>query len=85
MPVRPFFIDAKIEGRQTPLRGGPKRKDGDVTIDIYQRDDGEITKPFRIHQYTTQDKDEKTGEWVHHLNTSIYYFDELIKMHTTNY
>lgn len=34
MAVRPFYINADIEGRQTYLEGGPRRKDGNMFIDI---------------------------------------------------
>lgn len=37
MSVRPFYIDADIEGRKTPLAGGPRRADGSMHIKITQR------------------------------------------------
>ena len=47
MAVRPFWIEADIEGRQTLLQGGTKRKDGSQTINLYQRSDGSIINAFR--------------------------------------
>lgn len=85
MAVRPFYINADIDGRKTPLAGGTKRADGDHTITIYQRDEGAITTPFKIRQYSTEDLNEETGKWEKHLHTSVYYLGELIKTHTTNY
>lgn len=67
MAVKPFYIDARIEGRKTHLAGGTKRKDGEHTIDIYQRDNGDITTPFKIRQYTSE------IEGVHKLVTDVYY------------
>ena len=43
MAVRPFYIEADIEGRKTPLAGGTARKNGEHHISIHQRDKGEIT------------------------------------------
>lgn len=85
MPVRPFYIRARIDGRHTELTGGPKSKDGNVYIDIYQRDKGAITSPFKISQYSTKDFNEETQKWEHHLTTAIYYLGECIVRHTTDY
>ena len=85
MAVRPFWIEADIDGRQTKLSGGTKRSDGDHTIVIYQRDKGEKTIPFKIRQYSTEDLNEETNKWEHHLHTDVYYQGELIKSHITDY
>lgn len=79
MAVRPFYIEAEIEGRKTNLAGGTRKKDGDHTIHIYQRNKGDITEPFRIRQYYT----EMDGEPK--LVTAVYYQGELIKNHITDY
>lgn len=42
MAVRNFYVEADIDGRQTKLGGGPKAKDGEMTVHIHQRHDGEI-------------------------------------------
>lgn len=52
MAVRPFYIEAQIDGRKTDLCGGTKSKDGDHTISLHQRSNGEITTPFKIRQYS---------------------------------
>lgn len=79
MAVRPFYIEADIEGRKTPLAGGTARKDGTHTIEIHQRDEGAITTPFKIRQYSTE------TDGVMYLHTDVYYKGELIKKHTTKY
>ena len=79
MAVRPFYINAYIEGRRTNLSGGTARKDGEQTIDIHQRDNGAITTPFKIRQYSTE------VDGVHKLVTNVYYLGELIKSHITDY
>ena len=48
-------------------------------------DKGAITTPFKIRQYSTEDLNEETGEWKHHLHTDVYYQGELIKSHITDY
>jgi len=85
MAVRPFYIEADIDGRKTPLAGGTARKDGTHTIEIHQRDEGAITTPFKIRQYSTEDLNEETGEFERHLHTDVYYKGEVIKSHTTKY
>ena len=46
--VRNFWIEAKIDGRNTALSGGPQRKDGGFGLTIYQRDNGSITRALNI-------------------------------------
>lgn len=48
MSVYPFYISADAYGRRTPICGGTRNKDGDITTTIYQRDEGSITEPFKI-------------------------------------
>lgn len=79
MAVRPFYIEADIEGRKTPLAGGTARKNGEHHISIHQRDKGEITTPFKIEQYT------KEQDGVLKCITDVYYQGDLIKKHVTDY
>lgn len=85
MAVYPFYISTDADGRSTPIACGTRRKDGDMTTTIYQRDNGSITEPFEIRQYSTEDLNEETGEWEHHLHTDVYYQGEVIKSHVTKY
>lgn len=48
MAVRPFYLSADVEGRRTPLAGGPARRDGSMTVEITQRNAGEIETAFKI-------------------------------------
>jgi hypothetical protein len=79
MAVRPFYIEANIEGRKTNLAGGTARKDGQHNIAIHQRDRGEITTPFKIEQSSFIE------DGVHKLSTRVYYQGDLIKEHITDY
>ena len=79
MAVRPFYINAVIDGRKTDLAGGTKRSDGTHHISIYQRDQGAITTPFTIEQYT------EDHDGVRKCITRVYYQGNLLKEHITNY
>ena len=48
MAVRNFYVEANIDGRQTTLGGGPKSKTGEMTVRLYQRDEGAITDALLI-------------------------------------
>lgn len=56
MAVRPFYIESDIEGRKTMLSGGPKNRHGGISTTIYQRDEGAITQPFKIEQYSVEEE-----------------------------
>lgn len=44
MAVRNFYIEADIDGRQTTLGGGPRTKDGEMTVHIHQREEAGINR-----------------------------------------
>jgi len=44
MAVRNFWVECFIDGRETPLRGGPRTKDGGMSINLFVRDRGTIKK-----------------------------------------
>lgn len=48
MAVRNFYVEANIDGRQTTLGGGPKSKTGEMTVRLYQRDNGGIADALLI-------------------------------------
>lgn len=48
MAVRNFYVEADIEGRETMLGGGPRNKEGGMTTNIYQRDDGGIVQVLKV-------------------------------------
>lgn len=79
MAVYPFYISTDADGRKTPIAGGTRKKDGDMTTTIYQRSNGGITTPFKIRQYSTE------IDGVLKLVTDVYYLGELIKSHITDY
>ena len=58
MAVRNFYVEANIDGRETTLGGGPRNKQGDMSVRIYQRDEGAITEVLMI------DRDERDGNLI---------------------
>jgi hypothetical protein len=56
MAVRNFWIDADIDGRQTMLSGGPKSRNGGMTVNIYQRDCSQIIHPVTVNCYEDHGK-----------------------------
>ena len=40
MAIRNFWIKGQIDGQATPIAGGPRRKDGGFSLQVYMRDEG---------------------------------------------
>lgn len=79
MSVFPFYIVAHSSSRQSPIQGGVRRKDGRMTTYLYQRDEGSITAPYTIEQFSR----EKDG--VRKLITEVSYLGNVISTHVTDY
>lgn len=73
MAVRNFWIDANIDGRQTELSGGPRAKDGGMTVTLKQRNKGAIVEAVRLECY------ERDG----YLNTLVYVGGNLVPHYFT--
>lgn len=48
MAVRNFYFKANVDGYKTKLKGGPRRKDGWMEIEILQRNKGKKETVFTI-------------------------------------
>lgn len=48
MATRNFWINAEIDGRETPMAGGPRSKDGGMDVLLTVREDGGISDGVRI-------------------------------------
>lgn len=49
MAVRPFWIEAWIDGKKSnPLAGGPRSKDGAMTVQVFQRDRGSVRRTVQV-------------------------------------
>lgn len=51
MAVRNFWVNAKVDGYKTEMAGGPRSKDGGMTIEVKQRDDGEKVSAVKVRCY----------------------------------
>lgn len=77
--VYPFYIEVKSSSRANNVGVGAKSKKAYMETFVHQRDEGEITTPFKIIQRTFED------EGVLKLSTEVYHNGALIKTHTTKY
>lgn len=73
MAVRNFYVEANIDGRQTSLGGGPKSKTGEMTVRLYQRDDGAITDALLIE---CRERDGKLITEVYDKNHTLIFTNE---------
>lgn len=47
--VRNFWLSANVDGRQSPVQGGPRAYDGGITIRLYQRSGGEVRTALCVY------------------------------------
>jgi len=53
--IRNFWLEASIDGQKTKLSGGPKSADGGFSLEIKQRDDGEIFTAATVSGFVGED------------------------------
>lgn len=73
MAVRNFYVEANIDGRATTLGGGPKSKTGEMTVRLYQRDDGAISDALLIE---CKERDGKLITEVYDKNHNLIFTHE---------
>ena len=71
MALRNFWLDARIDGRATDLEGGPRAKDGGMSITILQRENGSKTVAVSINCWADKNgtlhtvvRDSRSGEVI---------------------
>jgi len=47
--VRNFWVAGEVDGRRTRIGGGPRARDGGVSLTLYQRDNGEVAVALKVH------------------------------------
>ena len=52
--MRNHWVNVSVSGRQTDIATGPRRKDGDMTIDLAQINEGTSQDVLRIRCYPTE-------------------------------
>lgn len=58
--MRNFWVEGKIDGRESWLTGGPRNKNGSLHLRIYQRDNGESKLALTIYCWAEKDGTLKT-------------------------
>lgn len=76
MAVRNFYVEANIDGRQTTLGGGPKSKTGEMTVRLYQRDEGVITDALLIE---CKERDGKLITEVYDKDHNLIFTNETMR------
>lgn len=77
--VRNFWIEAEIDGREHPLAGGPKSKDGGFTATVKMRHGGTVLSALKIDGYPITSDGPDKGKillTVHNLVDKITWFIE---------
>lgn len=55
MSLRPFYVEANIDGRKTNIGGGPKAKDGQMNVYLLMRDKGAKKTAYMVSCYPLED------------------------------
>ena len=56
MAMRNFWIESQVDGRETPLTGGPRSKDGGFNLKVKVRDQGASTLGLDIRGWEENGK-----------------------------
>ena len=46
--MRNFYMKSMVDGRKTPITGGPRSKDGGMFITLYQKEKGESVEVLSV-------------------------------------
>ena len=46
--MRNFYMKSMVDGRKTPITGGPRSKDGGMFITLYQKEKGESVEILNV-------------------------------------
>ena len=47
--VRNFWVEVSIDGQRTRLRGGPRAREGGVSLQVFQRDEGAARLALEVY------------------------------------
>lgn len=53
--VRNFWVAGDVDGRRSPLSGGPRGRDGGLSLTLYQRTKGQVAASLRVHCCASRD------------------------------
>lgn len=60
--VRNFWLEGWIDGRTSPVTGGPQSKDGGFSLTVYQRSHGTVAVGLRLRGWVDPDTQSLTVE-----------------------
>ena len=55
MTFRNFWIHAHVDGRESRVRGGPKARDGGLSLTLYQRSCGRVVAALQVNCFARSD------------------------------
>lgn len=84
MAVYPFYAEVNSSTRKSLASAGCRAKDGYMTTTIYQRENGAITIPYKIHQSSFYEMRDDGKEHLV-LETQVIYEGDVIHKHRTDY
>ena len=58
--MRNFYMKSKVDGRKTPIAGGPRNKYGGMVITLYQKEKGASVKILNVTSSVLPDGKLKT-------------------------
>jgi hypothetical protein len=47
--VRNFWVAGEVDGRRSPLSGGPRARGGGIRLTLYQRKEGRVATALKVH------------------------------------
>lgn len=59
--VRNFWVAGDVDGRRSPLSGGPQGRDGGLSLMLYQRTEGQVAASLRSALLRIQRRDTLSG------------------------
>ena len=53
--VRNFWVAGDVDGRRSPISGGPRAHDGGLSLTLYQRKEGQVARALTVHCLAARD------------------------------
>ena len=47
--VRNFWVAGDVDGRRSPISGGPRARDGGLSLTLYQRKEGQVARALTVN------------------------------------
>ena len=76
LKMRNFYVDCDIDGRKTPVSGGPRSRDGEMNITVMQRNCGESFTAFTLRSHVLDDGRLCTKVFDHKLQCVAEFISE---------